>query len=110
METHHVLEESGVRLGVAGGLLVVVLCVVCSTGVPDKDGIELLATALLALTVTRGGGVLLGVTSWALLTGFVTNRYGRLTFGPHDLVLLGVALAVSVGAAHLSPLARRRVV
>lgn len=96
------LDESEVRLGVAGGLLVVVLCAVCWTGVPDRDGIELTATALLSLTVTRWGGVLLGVTCWALLTGFVTHHDGRLTFAPHDLVLLAAALAVSVSAAQLS--------
>ena len=102
MATPHVLDESEVRLGVAGGLLVVVLCAVCWTGTPDRDGILLTVTGLLSLTVTRWGGVLLGVTCWGLLTGFVTNRYGRLTFAPHDLVLLGVAVGVSVGAAHVS--------
>lgn len=107
MESHHLLDESGVRLGVAGALLVLVLCVVCWAGVPDKDGIELVATALLALTVTRGGGLLLGLTSWALLTGFVTNRYGRLTFSPHDLLLLAVSLTLGVGAAHVSGLRPR---
>jgi hypothetical protein len=98
------LEESGVRLGIAGGLLVVVLCALCWSGAPDKDGIELTATALLALTVTRWGGLLLGFTCWALLTGFVTNRFGRLTFTPHDLLLLGASVAVGIGAAQVSGL------
>lgn len=102
MQTHHVLDESGVRLGVAGALLVIVLCVVCWAGAPDKDGIELVATGLLALTVSRGGGLLLGITCWALVTGFVTNRFGQLTFGPHDLLLLAASVGLGVGAAHLS--------
>ena len=86
------------------GLLVVVLCVVCWAGVPDKDGIVPVATALLALTVTRGGGLLLGLTCWALLTGFVSNRFGQLTFRPHDLMLLALCLALGAGAAQLSGL------
>lgn len=108
MRTHHLLDESEVRLGVAGGLLVVVLCVVCWTGVPDRDGIELTATALLSLTVTRWGGVLLGVTCWALLTGFVTHHDARLTFARHDLLLLACSLALAVGAAQVSALRRGR--
>lgn len=96
------LEETEVRLGVAAGLLVVVLCAICWSGVPDRDGIELSATALLSLTVTPRGGALLGITCWALLTGFVTHRDGRLTFDAHDLLLMAAALAVGLGGATVS--------
>lgn len=104
MKTSHVLEEGEVRLGLAGGLLVVALLAVTLGGVPDADvrGILLTLTALLSLTVTRWGGLLLGVTCWALLTGFVTNRAGQLSLAPADLALLAASMVLAVGAAHVS--------
>ena len=44
---------------------------------------------------------LLGLVAWAYFTGFVTNRYGVLTFGAVDLVRLALLVGLG-GAAHWS--------
>lgn len=47
------------------------------------------------------------LVTWALLTGFVYNQYGDLTFAPSDLRRLAVLLAVTISVAALArPLGR----
>ena len=66
------------------------------------EGLVAGLVVLLAPFITRAGALLLGLTGWGVITGFVTHELGQLAFGRSDLVLMG-GLVV---AALLAPAAR----
>ena len=53
-------------------------------------------TAVFASAVGRRGAVLLGVTGWALCTGFGVNDLGQLTLAPADLLRLSAYVACAL--------------
>jgi len=92
------VEEPGVRFGLANGTLVLVLLV---TAALPLDNLETAAVALLTAIVASVSlpwllAAGLSVEAWAFFTGFFENRYGTLTFAPHDLVTLVGFVAVTV--------------
>lgn len=94
MTTHErpsLLTEPGVRLAVANGLVVLVLCLceVVRLGPDERIGAVLVAGGALAFGLPLAMTVWTGVVGWALVTGFVVNGLGTLTFTADDLVRLG---------------------
>lgn len=71
----------------------------------------LVVLALTAPRTTIVGAALLTAAGWGLLTGFVVNRYGELTFAPSDLrhlaALVGV-VTLAFGVGQTSRLVRGR--
>jgi hypothetical protein len=109
----HPLDQVEIRFGIGAGGLVLAVIVARLAGLDEAPAAVLLlgVTAALGATVGRGLAALLGLTAWALLTGFVTHRYGVLTFAPADLLLMAVLLASAVGASSVArhaPHRRRR--
>jgi hypothetical protein len=90
------VDQQGVRTGLGGGILFVLTAVGVATGLPAGAliGLLLAASAVLATVVDRAPAVLLGVTGWALATGFGVNDLGRLTFAMPDLLRLAAYLLV----------------
>ncbi|MEP9383995.1 hypothetical protein [Nocardioides sp. KR10-350] len=62
---------------------------------------------LAALLLPLRYAVLTGLTGWALLTGFVVNVGGRLTFASGDLQHLAVLIALSAAVSVSRPAGRR---
>lgn len=102
----HTLEPVGslravpeVRLGLGGGGLLITTAACVALGVPTTvTGIALLVqTGLCSLALAhRAAAVLLGVTGWAMCTGFAVNQLGQLTFARGDLLRLAVYLACAL--------------
>ena len=88
-----------VRFGFAQCALVVVL--LASAAVQLGNGSTLvvvcLVTSAAALALPARWAAVLGLVAWACFTGFVTNRFGELTFAVPDLARL--ALLVVLGSA-----------
>lgn len=103
----HPLDQVEIRFGIAGGLVVLVLCAVRLAGLDDgyAFGLLLVTTVALSAAVNRRLAVLLGLSTWALCTGFLTNTYGVLTFSPRDLALMGELVATSLLISHLAAVA-----
>jgi hypothetical protein len=101
----HVLEQAGVRLGVAGGAEYVAMGVLVAAGAPTSAGVAVLLalTALASPTLPRPAALLLGVTGWALTTGFLVNGLGQLTFRGGDLLRLAAYAAVAALLAEHRP-------
>lgn len=97
----HPLDQIEIRFGAGGGVLVltVVLARLARLDEPYAALLVLVVTAALATTVGRGRAVVLGMTGWALFTGFLVHRYGVLTLAPGDLLLLAVLTTVAVGGS-----------
>lgn len=85
------LDVDRVRVGAAGAGLFVVTAALVAVGMPTPAFTVTLAmvTTVFASAVARPGALLLGVTGWALCTGFGVNDLGQLTFTAGDLVRLG---------------------
>jgi hypothetical protein len=100
-----VTDQVGVRLGVAGGVEYVAMGLLVATHAPSPAGVAVLLvmTALASPVLTRAAAVLLGVTGWALATGFLVNGLGQLTFAPGDLLRLGAYAGVATAFAHHPP-------
>jgi hypothetical protein len=102
----HPLEQAEIRFGAAGGVLTLAVLAarVAELGEGRVVVLVLGVTAALGATVGPGRSTVLGLTAWALVTGFVTNRYGLLTFTDADLLLMAAlvaaALAGSAAARH----------
>lgn len=97
------LDVDGVRLGAGGAGLLVLTAALVAVGMPPFAFTATLAvaTVVLASAVEPAGAVLLGVTGWALCTGFGINDFGQLTFAVGDLVRLAayVGCALALGGA-----------
>jgi hypothetical protein len=103
------VDQVEIRLGLGIGLFIGVLGLV---GLADLEegyrfGIALCLVAALGATLTPRYAALLAISAWAILTGFVINAYGVLTFGHLELALLAELFALTVGASLLSRRVRR---
>ena len=96
-----VLEQAGVRLGVAGGVEYVAMGVLVAAHAPTPAGVAVLLvlTALASPVLPRPAALLLGVTGWALATGFLVNGLGQLTFTVGDLLRLAAYAGVATALA-----------
>lgn len=97
------MDQTGVRFGLASGALVLTLMVVAalSFGPGETALIALLMTALLSTALPLGYAVGLGVQTWAYFTGFFENRYGVLTLTSRDLLHLVGFVVGALVLAHL---------
>ena len=91
-------QVDGVRVGVGGGTLFVVTAALVAVGIPTAAFTAALAvaTGVCSSAVRRSGALLLGVTGWALCTGFGVNELGQLTFAPGDLLRLAAYVACAL--------------
>ena len=96
-----ITDEVEVRCGLGAAALLLLTNIVASVGPGGTDGVLLLlvATVLLALPLDRARALLLGLTGWALATGFVVNTGGDLTTGPADALRLAVFLLAGAAVA-----------
>jgi hypothetical protein len=94
--TCHPLDQVGIRFAAAGGVLVAAVGLPRLAGLDELGtlGVVLVSATVLGATVTPGLAATLGITAWALFTGFVVNDYGLLTFAPADLGRLVVLVLV----------------
>lgn len=95
------IDGAGIRFGIGCGLEVLVLFL---SGAARMAGgmtfaVLLVTTTVYALVVAWPLAASLGLVSWAFYTGFVTNRFGQLTFAPRDLVLLAVLVSFATWAS-----------
>ncbi|GAB7005020.1 hypothetical protein JCM18899A_24930 [Nocardioides sp. AN3] len=99
----HPLDQVEIRFGIGGGVLVLAVIAARLAGLDEAYAALLLlgVCAVLGGTVGRGRAAVLGLTAWALVTGFVTHRYGVLTFAPSDLLLMLVLVVATVGSSSL---------
>ena len=97
----HPLDQVEIRFGIGGGVLVLTTLATRLAGLDEQyAAVALLSVAaVLGATVGRVRAAVLGLTAWALLTGFVTHRYGTLTFAPPDLLLMAALVATAVGGS-----------
>ncbi|KRE94282.1 hypothetical protein ASG76_12970 [Nocardioides sp. Soil774] len=97
MEHGAVTDEVEVRCGLGAATLLLLAAV----GPAGFDGVALLlvATTVLAHFLDATRALLLGLTGWALATGFAVNTAGELTLAPWDAVRLGVFVLVAAGVA-----------
>jgi two-component system sensor histidine kinase KdpD len=96
------LEQVEVR-GALSCLAVVPVLIVCDLfRLPPliTAGVVAALVLVVAPVLTRSLSLLLAITAWACLTGFVTHSRGELAFRRGDLVLLGVLLVTAM-ATHL---------
>lgn len=94
------IDEVGVRFGIAAGALFVLTGVVVAGPLSGGYGVALLlvATWVLAATLDRLHALLLGLAGWAFATGFAVNTLGVLTVSPFDLLRLVVFVAAAATA------------
>jgi len=99
-------DEPGVRFGIANALLIAALFASAIAGLKPSDTEFLavivagLASVGLSLTLTAS----IATVAWALITGFVENQYGELTFEQGDL---GRLVVFTVSTLALAIFARR---
>lgn len=93
--TARVTDETWIRFGIAEAALVAALLVASALRLDEQ-----LTLALVALTTVAAGTLLapvcaagLGVSAWAMFTGFSENSLGTLTFAGPDLLRLGLLVA-----------------
>ena len=95
------LDQSGVRWGIAGGTLLLGAAVCAAAPLAGWSGV----LTLLALTagwcraLPLPQALALGVSGWAFATGFAVHGYGELTFAPGDLLRLALFLITAALAA-----------
>jgi hypothetical protein len=84
------LHVDGVRVGMGGAALLVMTAAGVAVGLSTSGFTVVLAViaGACAATVGQPGALLLGVTGWALCTGFGVNELGELTFAQTDCLRL----------------------
>lgn len=97
-ETLWQLDAARFARGQAGVIAVLFVC--CAAGMTHQlvlVGVGA-ATVAYARWLPAPFAIALGLVAWAYFTGFVTNRYGELSFTAPDLASLGLLLACAVAA------------
>jgi hypothetical protein len=86
------LQVGGVRVGIGGFVLLLATATGVAVGLSAVQFTVLLVvvTCAGAVHARRSGALLLGVTGWALCTGFGVNELGQLTFTEPDVLRLWV--------------------
>ena len=94
------VEETGVRLGLAHAALLLTVALVVALHPPVGASLVLLVALALAAAswLPLAAALLTGLSCWAVFTGFAEHRYGVLTLSPDDLLRLAAIVAVA-GAA-----------
>lgn len=98
-----VASVPAVRAALGAAAVTVATAVVSRIGPGAIDLPALLVVvAATALTVPIGYALLVAITGWAMLTGFVVNAAGTLTFHRDDLGHLALLVAAAVAASALA--------
>jgi hypothetical protein len=95
------VDEQGIRFGLAEGALVLAALVAAALHLPLAAALVLLALAAFGggYATSLGWAVVVGLSAWAYFTGFLENTLGQLTLAPHDLTrLVALALVAVVGS------------
>lgn len=94
---------AAVRAGTVAGAMFTLAAVFTQVGIGIVTGLVAFAgcCGLGALALPLRYATLTGLTGWALLTGFVVNVGGQLTFDAGDLRHLALLLALSCAASVL---------
>lgn len=92
------VAEPGVRFGLAHLLLVLAMIATGAAGLTASLVFVVVAGAAIAGSLGLGSGWAagIGVSAWALYTGFAEHASGLLTFSGLDLVRLGVLVGCAV--------------
>jgi hypothetical protein len=90
-----------VRAALAVGLLFVLTPVGQRLDVSVNLALAVVVAAALAAALPGRLAVLVAGTGWALVTGFLVNGSGVLTFGGRDLVHLGLVVGVTAAVSML---------
>lgn len=98
-----------VRFGFAEAAVLVAATVCHDLGVSVQVGLVLLALVVVvsAAYLPPRFTVVVALSAWAFLTGFVVNAGGQLSFHPADLDRMGVLVLVALLAATLPAFIRR---
>jgi len=101
MAVRAITDEVEVRCGIGAGVLLVLTAALVTARPPSVDGVALFlaTTVLLAHKLDTPRALLLGLTGWALATGFVINTAGDLTLAPWDTLRLGVFMLAAAGVS-----------
>lgn len=92
-------DESGVRFGIATGIVVVTVLIATLAGIGEIDSaiLVLAVGGVVAVSLRPWLAPLVGLVAWAFWTGFVENAFGQLTLAGPDLArLAGFAAVVPV--------------
>jgi hypothetical protein len=97
------VDEPGVRFGLASGAIVLALLIAGALPLDRAEtaGVALLAAAFASASLPWLLVVGLSVEAWAFFTGFFENRYGTLTLAPHDLMTLVGFVGATVVLTHV---------
>jgi hypothetical protein len=98
------VDETGVRFGLANGALVLALLVAAALplDLSQTAAIAVVTAGVASAPLPRRLSFVLGLVAWAWFTGFFENRYGVLTFTSSDLLdLVGFVAATAVLAQFL---------
>ncbi|WP_426242067.1 hypothetical protein [Nocardioides sp. LHG3406-4] len=103
------LAEPGIRFAIANTALVLTLF---ATAVGNASLLATTTITAIVATLATAGLALrwrlpIAVVAWALLTGFVVNKYGELTFHSPDVTRLVLFMTVVPAIATLIPTAPR---
>ena len=101
MAERAITDDVEVRCSLGAGALLVLTAVLDTAEPTVGDGVALFlaATVLLSHLLDAPRALLLGLTGWALATGFVINTAGDLTLAPWDVLRLVVYLLAAAGMA-----------
>lgn len=97
------VDEPGVRFGLASGAIVLSLLVASALplDLAETAGIALAVAVLASATLPWVFALALGAEAWAFFTGFFEHQYGVLTIGRNDLLTLAGFISVTVVLARL---------
>jgi hypothetical protein len=97
------VDEAGVRFGLASGALVLALLVaaVLPLDLGETAFVALLCASAASALLPLLFAVVLGLEAWAFFTGFFVNQSGVLTLTSNDLVHLAGFVAITVVLAQL---------
>ena len=107
MTDSRLIDLDEVRAGLAAGLLFLLTPVGERLQVGVDPALAVVVVVTMAVALAGRWAVLVVAAGWGLVTGFVVNTSGVLTFGVHDLARLGVVAGAAAAAAALRPLVRR---
>jgi hypothetical protein len=96
--------EPGVRFGIANAVLVAALYLAAAArlDVVETELLTVLVAGLASAGLSLAMTASISVVAWALLTGFVENRYGELTFTQGDVLRLALFAVSTIVLALLA--------
>lgn len=111
--TPRLIDETGIRFGLAHAVLIAVLVVagLLGLGRAPTEALVVVAMGVVSAGLPWTLRPVVAVIAWAFVTGFVVNAAGALTFGGADdrrLLVFVVAIVALAAACRSVPDGRRR--